>query len=199
MLTNFSAPSDPNSTAKKHLFSPQRPSFSSSSFDAMGSDPQYAKYPSLSLAQNIFSLASSPRTSQHTSLKYLQDAIKQRKMAPLYRHLAHPTEGILNHSGEGIAHSVGPRPPTRRGSIVSSNLLPPRKPVPSGIVPWDEALYQELKEDNDRELEALQKEEDEAQENAGETEVQAVRGKRAEFWARVCDKVGHMPLASGFY
>jgi len=35
----------------------------------------------------------------------------------------------------------------------------------------------------------MQKEEDDAEENAGETEIQAVRGKRAEFWARVGDKV----------
>ena len=33
------------------------------------------------------------------------------------------------------------------------------------------------------------KEEEEAAEKAGETEVQAARGKRAEFWARVGDKV----------
>jgi len=60
--------------------------------------------------------------------------------------------------------------------------------VPSGILPWDESLYQELTEDNEKELAALQKEEDEAQENAGETEIQTTRGKRAEFWARVGDK-----------
>jgi 26S proteasome regulatory subunit N7 len=55
--------------------------------------------------------------------------------------------------------------------------------------PWDEQLYQSLVEDNKKELEGIQKEEDEAEEAAGETEVQAARGKRAEFWARVGDKV----------
>jgi 26S proteasome regulatory subunit N7 len=155
----------------------------------MGSDPQYAKYPNLGLAQNVFSLVVALQTAQHTSLKYLQNAIKEHKMAPLYRHLAHPTEGILNNIGEGTSQSTGPHPPSRRGSTISSNLLPPRKPVPAGILPWDEKLYDELKEDNEKELAAMQKEEDDAQENAGETEIQAVRGKRAEFWARVGDKV----------
>ena len=115
-------------------------------------------------------------------------------MAPLYRHLAHPAEGILNNIGEGTSQTSSPQPPTRRGSTISSNLLPPRKPVPSGILPWDENLYDELKEDNEKELAAIQKEEDDAQENAGETEIQAVRGKRAEFWARVGDKVGPFVL-----
>ena len=156
----------------------------------MGSDPQYAKYPNLDLAQNIFSLLVALQTAQHTSLKHLQNAIKEHKMAPLYRHLAHPTEGILNNIGEAISQATAPPAPARRGSIISSNLLPPRKPVPSGILPWDENLYDELKQDNEKELAAMQKEEEDAQENAGETEIQAVRGKRAEFWARVGDKVG---------
>lgn len=59
----------------------------------------------------------------------------------------------------------------------------------SGLLPWDESLYEQLKTDNEKELEEIQKEEEEAQEKAGETEVQAARGKRAEFWARVGDKV----------
>ena len=54
---------------------------------------------------------------------------------------------------------------------------------------WDEALYEELKADNENELESIQKEEDEAQEKAGETEVQAARGKRAEFLTRIGEKV----------
>lgn len=158
----------------------------------MGSDPQFAKYPDLALAQHIFSLANSPRTVQPTSLNYLQNAIKDHKMAPLYRHLAHPSEGVLNAVGESTALPVipPPKPPTRRASLVSSNLLPPKKPVPSGILPWDESLYEQLKADNDKELEEYQKEEEEAEEKAGETEVQAARSKRAEFWARVGDKVG---------
>ena len=56
-------------------------------------------------------------------------------------------------------------------------------------LPWDEALYERLQKDNDEELEKFQKEEEEAEEQAGETEIQAARGKRAEFYARVGDKV----------
>jgi len=157
----------------------------------MGSDPQFAKYPDLSLAQHIFSLATAPRTAQPASLTYLQNAIKEHKMAPLYRHLAHPTEGVLNTVGESTAQAVNPpsKPPARRASLVSSNLLPPKRPVPSGILPWDENLYNELKAENDKELEEFQKEEEDAEEKAGETEVQAARSKRADFWARVGDKV----------
>lgn len=157
----------------------------------MGSDPQFAKYPDLTLAQHIFSLANSPQTAQATSLSYLQNAIKDNKMAPLYRHLAHPAEGVLNTIGESTAQTTIPPPrlATRRASLVSSNLLPPRKSVPSGILPWDESLYEELKADNEKELEGFQKEEEEAEEKAGETEVQAARSKRADFWARVGDKV----------
>ena len=56
--------------------------------------------------------------------------------------------------------------------------------------PWDNQLYEKLKAENEEELESFQKEEDEAAESAGDTEVQAARGKRAEFWARVGDRVG---------
>lgn len=55
--------------------------------------------------------------------------------------------------------------------------------------PWDEQLYEKMKAENEEELETFQKEEEDAAENAGDTEVQAARGKRAEFWARVGDKV----------
>jgi len=58
-----------------------------------------------------------------------------------------------------------------------------------GRSPWDEALYEKLQKENDEELEGYKKEEEEAAEKAGDTEVQAARGKRAEFWARVGDKV----------
>jgi 26S proteasome regulatory subunit N7 len=160
----------------------------------MGSDPQFAKYPDLTLAQHIFSLTNTPRTAQPTSLEYLQNAIKTHKMAPLYRHLAHPTEGVLNTVGESTAqpHQPPSKPPARRASLVSSNLTPPKKPVPSGILPWDETLYEELKAENEKELEQFQKEEEEAEKEAGETEIQAARSKRAEFWARVGDKVGRI-------
>ncbi len=112
-------------------------------------------------------------------------------MAPLYRHLAHPTEGVLNSVGDGTIElsRVPTTSASRRGSLISSNLIPSQKLLPSGILPWDESLYDKLKEDNDKELEEIQKEEEEAEEKAGETEVQAARSKRADFWARVGDKV----------
>jgi 26S proteasome regulatory subunit N7 len=153
----------------------------------MGSDPQFAKYPNLGLAQSIFSISAHP-----AAVKSIQNAIQEHKMAPLYRHLAHPVEGILNMSGEGSVQSPGTKPLTRRESIISSNLLPARRPTLTNLLPWDAALYEELKADNEKELVAIQKEEEAAEENAGETEVQAARGKRAEFWARVGDKVADM-------
>ncbi|KAJ6072956.1 hypothetical protein N7467_011041 [Penicillium canescens] len=155
----------------------------------MGSDPQYIKFPNLSLAQDVFNL-SNPACApaiQQTSLKKLQDVITEQKMAPLYRHLAHPTEGILNNSGEGVTQH-----PQNAGTstkpLLTSNMLASRKTPQKFDFPWDEKLYQSLLEDNKKELESFQKEEDDAEEAAGETEVQAARGKRAEFWARVGDK-----------
>lgn len=112
-------------------------------------------------------------------------------MAPFYRHLAHPIEGILNNSGEGVpqhAHESGAGGPTK--TLLNSNMLASRKTPQKIDFPWDEALYQSLVEDNKKDLETFQKEEDDAEEAAGETEVLAARGKRAEFWARVGDKVG---------
>jgi 26S proteasome regulatory subunit N7 len=153
----------------------------------MGSDPQYAKYPLLPIAQHIFTLTnpSSPKASQQTSLKSLQDAITEHKMAPLYRYLAHPSEGILNATGVSSSHPTKPlgRKPSAAGMVASKNS------IPKIDLPWDETLYEKLKKENDEELEGFKKEEEEAAEKAGETEVQAARGKRAEFWARVGDKV----------
>ncbi|EON69852.1 26S proteasome regulatory subunit N7 [Coniosporium apollinis CBS 100218] len=151
-------------------------------------DPQYAKYPDLQLSQHIFQL-SNPSASQSTrqsSLKYVQDAIQEHKMAPLYRHLAHPADGILNVDGEGTA--AQPPRGLRRYSSGAPSLLATRNPSTGVSLPWDEQVYEQLKADNEKELEAIQKEEDEATEKAGETEVQAAKGKRAEFWARVGDK-----------
>jgi 26S proteasome regulatory subunit N7 len=68
-------------------------------------------------------------------------------------------------------------------------LVASRHSKPSLDLPWDEALFEKLKKENDEELEGYKKEEEEAEEKAGETEVQAARGKRAEFYARVGDKV----------
>ena len=155
----------------------------------MGSDPQYAKYPDLSLAQDIFTLTnpSSTPVSRHGSLQKLQHGISEHKMAPLYRYLAHPTDGILNTSGEGSARKAS------TANLRKMNGAPPtlrkRRSSVSVDFPWDEDLYKKLKAENDEELEGFQKEEDEAAEKAGDTEVQAARGKRADFWARVCDQV----------
>lgn len=118
-------------------------------------------------------------------------------MAPFYRHLAHPVEGILNNSGEGVTQ----HPPHASGSgtskpLIASNLLASRKSPQNIDLPWDENLYQSLVEDNKKDLESFQKEEDDAEEAAGETEVLAARGKRAEFWARVGDKVRLTPVNS---
>ena len=153
----------------------------------MGSDPQYAKYPLLPLSQHIFTLTnpSAPKALQQTSLKSLQDAITEDKMAPLYRYLAHPTEGILN--GSGVSSSSASKPTGRKPS--AAGMVASRHSIPNVNLPWDEALYETLKKENDEELEGFKKEEEEAEEKAGETEVQAARGKRAEFWARVGDKV----------
>lgn len=168
----------------------------------MGSDPQYTKYPDLSLAQDIFNL-SNPACApalRHGSLRKLQSAIEEKHMAPLYRHLAHPTEGILNSPGEGGPQQQQQQNNTSQGNnsnnskttTINSSLLASRRPSQVLDLAWDEKLYDRLVAENKKELEALQKEEDEAAEAAGETEVQAAKGKRAEFWARVGDKVGFL-------
>ena len=155
----------------------------------MGSDPQYAKYPDLSLAQDIFTLTnpSSADPLKQVALKKLQNAITEHKMAPLYRHLAHPTEGVLNAAGEGSGQrppTAGSRRPNGTAKIVASSRV-----ASTVQFPWDEQLYEKLKAENEEELETFKKEEEEAAEKAGDTEVLAAQGKRAEFWARVGDKV----------
>jgi 26S proteasome regulatory subunit N7 len=107
-------------------------------------------------------------------------------MAPFYRYLAHPLDGILNTVGEGGANVPG-KPLSRKASAVG--MIATKSPTTSISLPWDEALYQSLQADNEKDLEGFQKEEEEAVEKAGETEIMAARGKRAEFWARVGDKV----------
>lgn len=161
----------------------------------MGSDPQYAKWPLLPLAQHVFTLTNSyaTRPAQQAAAKSLQDAITEHKMAPLYRYLAHPIEGILNTVGEGSASAPG-KPPSRKSSAVG--MIASRAASASIPMAWDESLYQSLQTDNERELENIQKEEDEAVEKAGDIEVQAARGKRAEFWARIGDKVRIAPFWS---
>ena len=87
----------------------------------------------------------------------------------------------------GSSSSAAGKPLSRKSSAVG--MIATRAPTSSISLPWDEALYQKLKEDNDSELESIQKEEDDAVEKAGDVEVAAARGKRAEFWAKVGDKV----------
>src|SRR5438552_2281536 len=126
----------------------------------MGSDPQYAKYPDLALAQHIFTLTnpSSSNAAQLSSLKVLQDAISEHKMAPLYRHLAHPVEGVLNSSGEGSSQK--PVHASKKSST-AVNIIATRKVSHKLDFPWDEKLYEELEKENNSELESFQKEEDE--------------------------------------
>lgn len=112
-------------------------------------------------------------------------------MAPLYRFLAHPTEGILNASGESSSQTV--KPQGRRPS--SSGLLASRTSVPKVDLPWNDTFYEKMKAENDVELEKFKKEEEDATEQAGDTEVQAARGKRAEYFAQIGDKVRSV----GFY
>lgn len=154
----------------------------------MGSEPQYAKWPLLPLSQHVFTLTNAYATkpAQQAAAKALQDAIAEDKMAPLYRYLAHPIDGILNAVGEGGASAPG-KPLSRKSSLVG---MVSSKPASGSVnMPWDEALYAKLVEDNETELAAFQKEEDEAVEQAGDTEIMAAKGKRAEFWAKVGDKV----------
>ncbi|KAH4088522.1 hypothetical protein HBI24_075200 [Parastagonospora nodorum] len=150
-------------------------------------DPQFAKYPDLQLAQSIFQLTNpaASKAAKQSSLKSVEDAITEHKMAPLYRYLAHPTDGVLNAPGEGTSD----QPKTaRRPSASLANMLATRKPSLEVPLSWDEKRYESLKAENEKELEAIQKEEDEAAEKAGETEVQAARGKRAELYNRMGDK-----------
>ena len=155
----------------------------------MGSDPQYAKYPDLSLAQQIFTLTnpSSTDSLRQNALKRLQNGITEHKMAPLYRYLAHPTEGFLNSPGEG--GSQRSTSTNSKASHAASRIAARLSGKSLVQIPWDEQLYEQLKKNNEEELETFTKEEEEAAEKAGETEIQAARGKRAEFWARVGDKV----------
>ena len=181
-------------------------------------EPQYLSYPVLSLAQHVFTIASpyaNPSAKQN-SLTALQDAIREHKMAPLYHYLANPTSGKVNASGESGSAVMSPvlsRTNTLGQQQLSSAMpgsgLPDQGHVlrrmssinsPSIVgvlggnrdtsveLPWDEKVYEELKTSNEEELAAIQKEEDDAVESAGETEIQTARGKRAEFYARIGDK-----------
>jgi len=150
-------------------------------------DPQFAKYPDLQLAQHIFQLTNPAATTpaKQASLQAVQDAITENNMAPLYRYLAHPADGVLNAPGEGGAESSASH---RRPSASMASMLATKHPEVEVPLAWDEALYERLSAANAEELAAIQKEEDEASEKAGDTEVQAARGKRAELYNRIGDK-----------
>ena len=121
----------------------------------MGSDPQYASYPNLFLAQHIFTLSRPTLTSAHPAAhKSLTASIEEHAQAPLYRYLANPIDGVL-----------------------------------AGKIEWSEDRYNELKKKNDDELNGYDQELKEAEEKAGESEIMEAMGKKAEFWARVVDKV----------
>ncbi|KAK3067422.1 proteasome regulatory particle subunit [Teratosphaeriaceae sp. CCFEE 6253] len=172
-------------------------------------DPQYLKYPQLALAQSVFTLAAPSTTAdaKQSALTTLQDAIREHKMAPLYAYLAHPQTGQINASGESSSSAVlsptlsrsntnmsstgPPSHPSRRKSSISGpsivGVLGGKTDI-SVELPWDEALYNELKADNEKEVAAIAKEEEEAAERAGETEVTAAQSKRAELYARIGDK-----------
>lgn len=119
-------------------------------------------------------------------------------MAPLYHYLAHPQSGKLNSTGESASQpqpnaSPNNSPPSlrRTSSINTTSIIAVLggANVQSGVsLPWDEKVYEELNKSNEDELAAIQKEEDDATEQAGESEIQAARGKRAELYARTGDK-----------
>lgn len=117
-------------------------------------------------------------------------------MAPLYHYLAHPQTGKLNASGEsGASQSASqssPVPSLRRTSSINTTsiigVLGGFKQTGGADLPWDEQLYESMRRENDQELAAIQKEEDEAAEREGDSELQAARGKRAELYARIGDK-----------
>ncbi|KAI5310093.1 hypothetical protein KEM55_001768, partial [Ascosphaera atra] len=186
----------------------------------MGSDPQYAQFPDLSLAQHVFNLSNSyvPPKTRSSSIAALQSAIREHAMAPLYKHLAHPVEGILNGSGVARERSMSVQlersggDPARRmmspaaassaassspaGPVIVSNMLAPRKlgglghsQIKETTLPWDESLYKELEARNLEEFAKLSKEQEEAAESGGESDIQAVMGKRAEYLARIGTKI----------
>ncbi|KIW04164.1 uncharacterized protein PV09_04480 [Verruconis gallopava] len=153
-------------------------------------EPQFVKYPDLSLAQHIFTITNphASSRSRQTSLAALKNAIEEQRMAPLYRYLAHPTEGVLNVSSEGTTDA--PKQILRRTSSSATQMLATRRPSwEAGInLNWDDVLFEELQEENEEELKKIQREEDEAVEKAGETEIQTARGKRAEYYTKIGDK-----------
>ncbi|KAK5633365.1 hypothetical protein RRF57_009079 [Xylaria bambusicola] len=142
------------------------------------------------MAAHVFTLTNpyAARPAQQAAVKSLQDAISEHKMAPLYRYLAHPTDGILNASGETSSSAATHQKPLGRKPSAGAAMMASGGLSSAMNLPWDDQVYQQLKADNDKELEEIQKEEDEAVEKAGDTEIMAARGKRAEFFAKIGDK-----------
>ncbi|CAD6502467.1 BgTH12-05059 [Blumeria graminis f. sp. triticale] len=152
----------------------------------MGSDPQFAKYPFLPLAQHVFNITNpyASKPVQQASLLSIQNAISEHKMAPLYRYIAHPTEGIFGENNPSLTHDT--KGCGRKSSAIG--MVASRNSIPKLDLPWNESLYESLKKENDEELEKFKVEEEEAAEKAGDTEVQAARGKKADYLARIGDK-----------
>lgn len=155
----------------------------------MGSDPQFIKYPDLSLAQDIFNLTNSYSTEsvRQISFRKLQDAVKEHSMAPLYRYLAHPTEGILNSPGQSSARR--PSSSSARRPNIAAGMMPGRRRSTDFVFPWDQAQYESMEAENAKKLAEFEKEEAEAVASAGDTDVQAVKGRSAEYHAMIGDKV----------
>jgi len=158
-------------------------------------EPLYMKYPTLSLAQDVFTIAApqADLPSKQASLQRLQEMIQEHKMAPLYHYLAHPQTGKLNSAGESSSHAAKSDMPSlqRTTSVTHGGIvgvLGGTTQTAGLDLAWDENLYNNLKAENEKELDAIKKEEDEAVEKAGETEVQTAKGKRAEFYTRIGDK-----------
>ncbi|KAI9782875.1 MAG: hypothetical protein M1816_001656 [Peltula sp. TS41687] len=156
----------------------------------MGSVPLYLSFPDLSLAQHIFHITNPSSTvdTRRASVQILQDAISQHKMASLYRYLAHPVDGILNSAGVGSAQKVpsGNHKSARESGV--AKMVASHSVGEGGELPWDEKLYEQLLAENVKELKEIDREEEEAAEKAGETEVLAAKVKRAEVWTRDGDK-----------
>ena len=57
------------------------------------------------------------------------------------------------------------------------------------VFPWDQSLFDSMESENSKKMEEFQKEEEEAVTSAGDTDVQAVKGRRAEYQAMIGDKV----------
>ncbi|KAI5293856.1 hypothetical protein KEM52_005105 [Ascosphaera acerosa] len=97
---------------------------------------------------------------------------------------------------EGSTTAAGSEDTAAAKLTIISNMLAPRKLggmssaqiKEAGSLPWDEALYRELEERNAARLAQLAKEQEETAESGVESDVQAVVGKRAEYFAEIGDK-----------